>query len=85
MSKSFELLTCPIDTIEKNYEVLSDTVSEQNGMFIVLQEAKNWWELEHIGILWSSSRIEEKVISLIILWEIIKWYTRIKKLMYKLK
>ena len=31
MSKSFELLTCPIDTIEKNYKILSDTVSEHNG------------------------------------------------------
>ena len=31
MSNSFELLTGPIDTIQKKYEVLSDIVSEQNG------------------------------------------------------
>jgi hypothetical protein len=31
MSKSFESLICPIDTIEKNYEIWSDTLSEQNG------------------------------------------------------
>jgi hypothetical protein len=31
MSTSFELLTCPIDRIEKNYEILSDTVSEHQG------------------------------------------------------
>jgi hypothetical protein len=31
MAKSFELLTCTIDTIGKNYEILSDTVSEHNG------------------------------------------------------
>ena len=31
MSNSFELLTGPIDTIQKKYEVLSDIVSEHNG------------------------------------------------------
>ena len=31
MSNSLELLTGPIDTIQKKYEVLSDIVSEQNG------------------------------------------------------
>jgi hypothetical protein len=31
MSNSFELLTGPIDTIQKKYEILSDIVSEYNG------------------------------------------------------
>ena len=31
MSNSFELLTGPIDTIQKKYEMLSDIVSEHNG------------------------------------------------------
>jgi hypothetical protein len=31
MSNSFELLTGPIDTIQKKYEMLSDIVSEYNG------------------------------------------------------
>ena len=31
MSNSFELLTGPIDTIQKKYEVLSDIVREYNG------------------------------------------------------
>jgi hypothetical protein len=31
MSNSFELLTGPIDAIQKKYEVLSDIVSEYNG------------------------------------------------------
>ena len=31
MSNSFELLTGPIDTIQKKYEILSDIVSEHNG------------------------------------------------------
>ena len=31
MSNSLELLTGPIDTIQKKYEVLSDIVSEHNG------------------------------------------------------
>ena len=31
MSNSFELLTGPIETIQKNYEVLSDIVSEYGG------------------------------------------------------
>jgi hypothetical protein len=31
MSNSFELLTGPIDMIQKKYEVLSDIVSEHNG------------------------------------------------------
>ena len=31
MSNSFELLTGPIDTIQKKYEILSDIVTEQNG------------------------------------------------------
>jgi flavoprotein len=31
MSNSFELLTGPIETIQKKYEVLSDIVSEYNG------------------------------------------------------
>ena len=31
MSNSFELLTGPIDTIQKKYEILSDIVSDYNG------------------------------------------------------
>jgi hypothetical protein len=31
MSNSFELLTGPIDSIQKKYEILSDIVSEYNG------------------------------------------------------
>ena len=31
MSNSFELLTGPIDIIQKKYEILSDIVSEHNG------------------------------------------------------
>ena len=31
MFNSFELLTGPIDTIQKKYEMLSDIVSEHNG------------------------------------------------------
>jgi hypothetical protein len=31
MSNSFELLTGPIETIQKNYEILSDIVTEHNG------------------------------------------------------
>ena len=31
MSNSFELLTGPIDTIQKKYEMLSDIVTEHNG------------------------------------------------------
>ena len=31
MSNYFELLTGPIDTIQKKYEILSDIVSEYNG------------------------------------------------------
>ena len=31
MSNSFELLTGPIETIQKKYEILSDIVSEYNG------------------------------------------------------
>ena len=31
MSNSFELLTGPIDAIQKKYETLSDIVSEYNG------------------------------------------------------
>jgi hypothetical protein len=31
MSNSFELLTGPIDAIQKKYEILSDIVSEYNG------------------------------------------------------
>ncbi len=31
MSNSFELLTGPIDSIQKKYEILSDIVSEANG------------------------------------------------------
>ena len=31
MSNSFELLTGPIETVQKNYEVLSDIVTEYNG------------------------------------------------------
>ena len=31
MSNSFELLTGPIDTIQKKYEMLSDIVTEYNG------------------------------------------------------
>jgi hypothetical protein len=31
MSNSFELLTGPIHTIQKKYEILSDIVSEYNG------------------------------------------------------
>ena len=49
MSKSFELLTCPIDTIEKNYEILSDTVSEQNGNVHGSPRGK---ELMGIGTYW---------------------------------
>jgi hypothetical protein len=31
MSNSFELLTGPVDTIQKKYEILSDIVTEYNG------------------------------------------------------
>ncbi|HEX7143497.1 MAG TPA: hypothetical protein VF222_13555 [Nitrososphaeraceae archaeon] len=31
MSNSFELLTGPIDAIQKKYEILSDIVTEYNG------------------------------------------------------
>ena len=31
MSNSFELLTGPIETIQKKYEILSDLVTERNG------------------------------------------------------
>lgn len=31
MSNSFELLTGPVDTIQKKYEILSDIVAEYNG------------------------------------------------------
>jgi hypothetical protein len=31
MSNSFELLTGPIETIQKKYEILLDIVSEHNG------------------------------------------------------
>jgi hypothetical protein len=31
MSNSFELLTGPIDSIQKKYEILSDIVTEYNG------------------------------------------------------
>ena len=31
MSNSFELLTGPIETVQKKYEVLSDIVTEYNG------------------------------------------------------
>jgi len=31
MSNSFELLTGPIDTIQKKYEILSNLVTEYNG------------------------------------------------------
>jgi hypothetical protein len=31
MSNSFELLTGPIDTIQKKYEILSEIVTEHNG------------------------------------------------------
>ena len=31
MSNSFELLTGPIDAIQKKYEILSDIVTENNG------------------------------------------------------
>ena len=31
MSNSFELLTGPIETIQKKYEILSDLVTEHNG------------------------------------------------------
>ena len=41
MSNSFELLTGPIETIQKKYEILSDIVSEYNGKVHGSQRVNN--------------------------------------------
>ena len=35
MSNSLELLTGPINSVQKHYEILSDIVTEVNGKFMV--------------------------------------------------